>query len=79
MASPATDHPPAVELLRAEGEKLVVRAREFKNRDFVDLRLHVRLDSGEWVPTRRGVTLRSQEELDKVAAALQELRPTLPS
>ena len=69
---------PSLELERGPTEKLVIGARTFKDRDYIDVRLHWLRDDGEWLPTRKGTTIKSQDELDAIVATLQELRSTLP-
>jgi hypothetical protein len=77
MAS-STAERAALEIPRGDREKLVIEAREFHGREFIDLRIHVKSYSGAWVPTTRSVTIRDLEELDQVVLRLQELGDSVP-
>ena len=68
---------PSLELDRGL-EKLIVNASEFNGKPHVSLRLHYEREDGTWAPTKKGVTLRSADEIDQVVAVHQELRSTLP-
>ena len=50
---------------------------EFKGKPLVDIRVYYRTDDGDWLPTKKGITLRTKGELDKVVVKLQELRGVL--
>lgn len=67
-----------LELERGATGKLRVSLGEFKQAVLVDLRLFYETAAGDWRPTRKGITLRDQGEIDAVIAKLQELRPNLP-
>ena len=69
---------PSLELERGPTEKLVISARTFKTNDYVEGRLYWLRDDGEWLPTRKGSTIKSPDEVDQVVAVLQEIRGTLP-
>ena len=61
------------EFERSGTEKLVVESSEYKGRDLVSLRIYFLSDSGEWLPTKKGVTFR-RDQLDEVLDALGKIK-----
>ncbi|MCF7801857.1 MAG: transcriptional coactivator p15/PC4 family protein [Candidatus Marinimicrobia bacterium] len=45
------------ELERSETEKLVIQAKEFKGRNYIDFRIYFLADEDQWRPTQKGVTV----------------------
>lgn len=46
-----------VEFERGAGQKVVVRRTEFKGKEYLDLRQFFEGDDGQWLPTKKGVSL----------------------
>jgi hypothetical protein len=38
-------------------EKIRVAVREYKGREFVDVRVYFENDDGQWLPTKKGITI----------------------
>ncbi len=55
----------------AEREQLQLRVRTYNGRPFVDARIRYRGESGDYLPTRKGVTIRIHE-VQEVRAALDK-------
>lgn len=45
------------EFERGAGQKVVVRRTQFKGKEYLDLRQFFQGDEGEWLPTKKGVSL----------------------
>ena len=60
-------------LPRPDGEVRIAE-RSYQGKPFIDLRFYWKTETGETLPTKKGITLRSFE-LAKVAATLQDLAP----
>jgi len=45
------------EFERGAGQKVVVRRTQFKGKEYLDLRQFFQGDKGEWLPTKKGVSL----------------------
>ncbi len=54
-------------------EKIRVEKREYKGREFVDVRTYYLDDSGEWKPTQKGVTFRP-DQLEEIIEALEGVK-----
>jgi len=46
-----------VEFERGAGQKVVVRRTRFREKDYLDLRQFFEGDDGQWLPTKKGVSL----------------------
>ena len=46
-----------VEFERGAGQKVVVRRTEFKGKEYLGLRQFFEGDDGQWLPTKKGVSL----------------------
>jgi|GEM_PF-866879 hypothetical protein len=53
-------------------EKIRIEKREYKGKEFIDVRTYYLDDSGEWKPTQKGVTFRP-DRLNEVMKALKSL------
>lgn len=56
---------------RNDLEVVRVEKREFKGHEFVDIRIYYQNDSGEWKPTKKGVTL-NPDKIDELVEALKK-------
>lgn len=54
-------------------DKIIVAVREFKGREYIDIRTHFENNDGEWVPTKKGITL-SLDSLDDMIELLQSAK-----
>lgn len=45
------------EFERGEGQKIVVRRTRFRGKEYLDLRQFFLGDQGQWLPTKKGVSL----------------------
>lgn len=54
-------------------EKIRVEKREYKGREFVDVRTYYLDDSGEWKPSPKGVTFRP-DQLEEIIEALEGVK-----
>ena len=63
-----------LELERSRTEKLVIEDTEFKGRQLINFRIFFLADNEEWLPTKKGVTIR-RDQLDEVLAFLSKLKP----
>lgn len=45
------------EFERAPGQKVVVRRTRFREKEYLDLRQFFQGDDGQWLPTKKGVSL----------------------
>ena len=58
---------------RNEGERVRVAINEFKEKYFVDIRIHYQSEDEDWRPTKKGVSL-DADKLDELIKALESLR-----
>ena len=56
---------------RNDLEVVRVEKREFKGHEFVDIRIYYQNDSGEWKPTKKGVTI-NPDKIDELVEALKK-------
>ncbi len=45
------------EFERSPGQKVVVRRTEFKGRQYLDIRQFFSGDDGQWLPTKKGISV----------------------
>lgn len=48
------------EIQKNQKEKIIVSVNEFKGHRYVDLRIHFEGDNGEYVPTKKGISISSK-------------------
>lgn len=63
-----------VEFERGAGQKVVVRRTEFRGKEYLDLRQFFQGGDGQWLPTKKGVSL-PWEARAALIAALQKEEP----
>lgn len=51
-------------------DKIIVALKEFKGKKYVDIRTHFESDNGEWIPTKKGITL-TPDSLDEMIDLLK--------
>lgn len=54
-------------------DKIIVAVREFKGKEYVDIRTHFESNDGDWIPTKKGITL-SLDSLDDMIELLQSAK-----
>lgn len=62
-----------LELERSQTEKLIIEDTEFKGRQLINFRIFFLADNEEWLPTKKGVTIR-RDQLDEVIGFLNKIR-----
>jgi len=63
------------ELERGPDQKIVIRKTVFRGREYLDIRNFFLSDSGEWLPTKRGIAIpwELKGELVRALARAEEL------
>lgn len=61
-----------VEFERGAGQKVVVRQTEFKGKEYLDLRQFFEGDDGQWLPTKKGVSLPWEQRAALIEALQKE-------
>lgn len=59
------------EIQKNATEKIRVSISEYKGHKFIDVRVYFEDDSGEWKPTKKGITV-SKDNVDKLVELLNE-------
>lgn len=59
------------EIIKNETEKLVIAEKEYKGRKYIDMRIYFLDDSGDYIPTKKGVTI-SPKYLEALVKILQK-------
>jgi hypothetical protein len=54
-------------------DKIIVTAKEFKGKQYIDIRTYFENDAGEWIPTKKGISL-TPENLDEIIKILQQAK-----
>ncbi len=54
-------------------DKIIVTVKEFKGKQYIDIRTYFENDAGEWIPTKKGISL-TPENLDDVIKILQQAK-----
>ena len=72
-----TERAPLATIDRRDGEQIRIAWAEYNGTPFLDLRVYFRDTSGEWRPTRKGITLRP-DQLDELASAIRAACTTGP-
>ncbi|MBI5142982.1 MAG: transcriptional coactivator p15/PC4 family protein [Nitrospirae bacterium] len=58
------------ELTKNSTEKYLVQVRDYRGREFIDLRVYYLDDSGEWCPTKKGLTI-TADKVSKLVELIQ--------
>jgi hypothetical protein len=51
-------------------DKIIVALKEFKGKEYIDIRTHFENDEGDWIPTKKGITL-TPDSLDEMIDLLK--------
>jgi len=58
-------------------DKIIVTVKEFKGKQYIDLRTYFQNDDGEWIPTKKGISL-TPDNIDDMIGFLQKAKKTAP-
>ncbi len=59
-------------------DKIIVTVKEFKGKQYIDLRTYFQNDDGEWIPTKKGISL-TPDNLDEMIQFLQKAKKAAPA
>jgi hypothetical protein len=51
-------------------DKIIVALKEFKGKEYIDIRTHFENNDGDWIPTKKGITL-APDSLDEMIDILK--------
>lgn len=51
-------------------DKIIVALKEFKGKEYIDIRTHFENNEGDWIPTKKGITL-TPDSLDEMIDLLK--------
>jgi hypothetical protein len=51
-------------------DKIIVALKEFKGKEYIDIRTYFENDGGDWIPTKKGITL-APDSLDEMIDILK--------
>jgi len=54
-------------------DKIIVTVKEFKGKQYIDIRTFFENDEGEWIPTKKGISF-TPENLDEAIKLLQKAK-----
>ena len=63
--------------IRKGNDKIIITVKEFKGKQYIDLRTYFENDQGEWIPTKKGISL-TPDNLDDMIGFLQEAKKAVP-
>jgi hypothetical protein len=58
-------------------DKIIVTVKEFKGKQYIDLRTYFENDQGEWLPTKKGISL-TPDNVDDMIEFLQKAKKAAP-
>ena len=58
-------------------DKIIVTVKEFKGKQYIDLRTYFENDQGEWIPTKKGISL-TPDNIDDMIGFLQKAKKAAP-
>ncbi len=64
------------EIERSATEKLIIEKTEFKGRELITLRIYFLSKDEEWLPTKKGVTVKV-EQIGELMDALNSIKASL--
>jgi hypothetical protein len=64
------------EIQKGATDKIMVTVKEFKGKQYIDVRTYFENDAGEWIPTKKGVSF-TPENLDEAIVLLQKAKEGL--
>ena len=54
------------EIAKGDTEKIVVSKKEYQGHEYIDIRIHFKMDDGRWQFTKKGVTLSPKKAKDLI-------------
>jgi hypothetical protein len=54
-------------------DKIIIMLKEFKGKQYIDIRTYFENQDGEWIPTKKGISL-TPDNLDDVIKFLKEAK-----
>jgi hypothetical protein len=54
-------------------DKIIITVKEFKGKQYIDMRTYFENGEGEWIPTKKGISL-TPDHLDEMITFLQEAK-----
>ena len=54
-------------------DKIIVTVKEFKGKQYIDMRTYFENQEGEWIPTKKGISL-TLDNLDEAIKLLQQAK-----
>ena len=63
--------------IRKGNDKIIITVKEFKGKQYIDLRTYFENDQGEWIPTKKGISL-TPDNLDDMIGFLREAKKAVP-
>jgi len=59
-------------------DKIIIAVKEFKGKEYIDIRTHFENDEGDWIPTKKGITL-APDSLDEMIGILKSAKEKVSS
>ena len=57
-------------------DKIIITVKEFKGKQYVDIRTYFENDAGEWIPTKKGISL-TPENLNEIMPLLETAQKSI--
>ena len=54
-------------------DKIIVALKEFKGKEYIDIRTYFENDNGDWIPTKKGITF-PPDSLDEMIDILKSAK-----
>jgi len=54
------------EIQKSETEKICVQIQEYKGHKYIDCRIYFENETGEWIPTKKGLTLNRKTAVEMI-------------
>ncbi|HBA54646.1 transcriptional coactivator p15/PC4 family protein [Syntrophorhabdus aromaticivorans] len=54
-------------------DRIIVSQKEFKGKEYVDIRVYFENAEGEWIPTKKGISI-SYDNVDEIITLLQKTK-----
>lgn len=57
-------------------DKIIITVKEFKGKQYIDIRTYFENDAGEWIPTKKGISL-TPENLNEIMPLLETAQKSI--
>ncbi|OPY64363.1 MAG: Transcriptional Coactivator p15 (PC4) [Syntrophorhabdus sp. PtaU1.Bin002] len=54
-------------------DRIIVSQKEFKGKEYVDIRVYFENAEGDWIPTKKGISI-SYDNVDEIITILQKTK-----